>query len=280
MQQSYRYCIRTHGRENPREEYESADADNSLLSLVPTLKDVSTLARVQVSVGRGGKNIFAPTGRERERKDYKNTPFVTASSLPPVPPLMFPHRESLMCNRPHGRRARRFLRLIYTRYRDAVYPVFRSTRRVGINVVNCPSPPLSSTVDPGVSLRVITMVCGLSSWLQVQYHFHNDAYPHPQPLCFYAPLSPRSSGRRIKSFPAHPREVTAKYRRSEGEKRGRRDTRGGRMNNKWRTRPGERDRRKSRVGAAGQKNTIKHFAVTQFNEHRPLGPAALVRLGY
>lgn len=84
--------------------------------------------------------------------------------------------EDVTCNHPYGRRARRFLWLIYTRYRVAVYPVFRSTacRYKRRQLLLAASP-----VHPGVSLCVITMVCGLSSWLQVQYHFHNDTYPSP-----------------------------------------------------------------------------------------------------
>jgi len=39
------------------------------------------------------------------------------------------------------------------------------------------------------------MVCGLSSWLQVQYHFHNDTYPHPHPG-FFALRSKREKGER------------------------------------------------------------------------------------
>jgi len=71
---------------------------------------------------------------------------------------------------------------LFTRDIASQFTRFSGPPRVGINVVNCPPRrPSRPPVDPGVSLRVITMVCGLSSWLQVQYHFHNDAYPFPLP---------------------------------------------------------------------------------------------------
>ena len=89
--------------------------------------------------------------------------------------------ENFMCNHLYERRARRFLWLIYTRYRVAVYSVFRSTT---CRYKRRQSFLAASLVHPDVSLRVITMVCGLSSWLQVQYYFHNNTYPHPHPRVF------------------------------------------------------------------------------------------------
>lgn len=124
--------------------------------------------------------------------------------------------EDITCNHPYGKRARRFLRLIYTRYRVAVYPVFRSTacRYKRRQLLLAASP-----VHPGVSLRVITMVCGLSSWLQVQYHFHNDTYPSPASAGPFA-LSRSSRRKKKKGFPMNPRRSEGDVRRKrEKEKR-------------------------------------------------------------
>lgn len=126
------------------------------------------------------------------------------------------------------------------------------------------------------------MVCGLSSWLQVQYHFHNDTHPSPAPVFLSRsfstlPESKKNHSRRVLE------EMTAMQERREREREGQGGEREGEGNKDQRRQDliierdrkrGERERKRERTG---QKNTIKHFAGDpEFNEYRLLGPEALV----